>query len=122
MRVTSQNDRSGVASRDVLPDSSSSAGSDKGEVSRWTRSLEVILDNPALFMAGILLVMWAILSRLSPFFFSLDNLFEITIQAAVIALIAVGQTFVILSGGIDLSVGSVMSAAAVVAALAMDNA
>ena len=72
-------------------------------------------------MAGILLVMWAILSRLSPFFFSFDNLFEITIQAAVIALIAVGQTFVILSGGIDLSVGSVMSAAAVVAALAMDN-
>ena len=120
-RVTQANDRSGVASRDALPDSSSSARSDKGEASNWTRSLEVILDNPALFMAGILLVMWAILSRLSPFFFSFDNLFEITIQAAVIALIAVGQTFVILSGGIDLSVGSVMSAAAVVAALAMDN-
>jgi ribose transport system permease protein len=86
----------------------------------WTRVLEVVLDNPALFMAGILLAMWAVLSRLSPFFFSLDNLLEITIQAAVIAMIAVGQTFVILSGGIDLSVGAVLAATAVVASLAMD--
>jgi ribose transport system permease protein len=82
--------------------------------------LELTLDNPALFMAGILLTMWLILSRLSPFFFSVGNLFEITIQAAVIALIAVGQTFVILSGGIDLSVGAVLAATTVVAALAMD--
>jgi ribose transport system permease protein len=84
-----------------------------------TKSLEVVLDNPALFMTGILLALWLILSRLSPFFFSLGNLFEITIQAAVIALIAVGQTFVILSGGIDLSVGAVLAATSVVAALAM---
>lgn len=84
------------------------------------RPLDLVLDNPALFMAGILLAMWAILSRLSPFFFSVDNLFEITIQAAVIAMIAVGQTFVILSGGIDLSVGAVLSATTVIAALAMD--
>jgi len=80
----------------------------------------MVLDNPALFMAGILLAMWAVLSRLSPFFFSLDNLLEITIQAAVIAMIAVGQTFVILSGGIDLSVGAVLAATTVVASLAMD--
>lgn len=93
---------------------------EKRSVAVWARSVEVVLDNPALFMAGILLAMWAILSRLSPFFFSLDNLFEITIQAAVIALIAVGQTFVILSGGIDLSVGAVLSATTVIAALAMD--
>ena len=72
--------------------------------------LDMLLDNPAVFMAGILLAMWLILSRLSPYFFTLDNLFEITIQAAVIALIAVGQTFVILSGGIDLSVGAVLAA------------
>ena len=72
-------------------------------------------------MAGILLAMWLILSRLSPYFFTLDNLFEITIQAAVIALIAVGQTFVILSGGIDLSVGAVLAATSVVASIVMDQ-
>jgi ribose transport system permease protein len=110
-----------VASGDLLPESNASGRSDEVEASRWTRSLEMILDNPALFMAGILLMMWAILSRLSPYFLSVDNLFEITIQAAVIAMIAVGQTFVILSGGIDLSVGAVLSATTVIAGLAMDN-
>jgi ribose transport system permease protein len=108
-----------VASRDVAPRAAPTVGSAR-VVPIWTRVLEVVLDNPALFMAGILLAMWAVLSRLSPFFFSLDNLLEITIQAAVIAMIAVGQTFVILSGGIDLSVGAVLAATAVVASLAMD--
>ena len=108
-----------MASRDVAPRAAPTAGSAR-VVPIWTRVLEVVLDNPALFMAGILLAMWAVLSRLSPFFFSLDNLLEITIQAAVIAMIAVGQTFVILSGGIDLSVGAVLAATAVVASLAMD--
>ena len=108
-----------MASRDVAPRAAPTVGSARA-VPIWTRVLEVVLDNPALFMAGILLAMWAVLSRLSPFFFSLDNLFEITIQAAVIAMIAVGQTFVILSGGIDLSVGAVLAATAVVASLAMD--
>ena len=108
-----------MASRDVAPRAAPTVGSAR-VVPIWTRVLEVVLDNPALFMAGILLAMWAVLSRLSPFFFSLDNLLEITIQAAVIAMIAVGQTFVILSGGIDLSVGAVLAATAVVASLAMD--
>jgi len=109
-----------MASQEAAPEAARTAESARAAVSVWTRSLEAILDNPALFMAGILLAMWAILSRLSPFFFTLDNLFEITIQAAVIALIAVGQTFVILSGGIDLSVGAVLAATTVVASLAMD--
>ena len=108
-----------MASRDVAPRAAPTVGSAR-VVPIWTRVLEVVLDNPALFMAGILLAMWAVLSRLSPFFFSLDNLLEITIQAAVIAMIAVGQTFVILSGGIDLSVGAVLAATTVVASLAMD--
>ena len=114
-----------MANRDVSPEAGS-AGPDEGgraawtRSAVWTRSLELILDNPAVFMAGVLLAMWAILSRLSPFFLTLDNLFEITIQAAVIAMIAVGQTLVILSGGIDLSVGSVLAATTVTAGLAMD--
>lgn len=108
-----------MSSPEAAPEASITTRPEKGgRVS--ARLLEVVLDNPALFMAGILLAMWAILARLSPFFFSLDNLFEITIQAAVIAMIAVGQTFVILSGGIDLSVGAVLSATTVIAALAMD--
>lgn len=61
----------------------------------------------------ILVIMWIFLGFMSPYFFTVDNLFEITLQMAVIAIIAAGETFVILSGGIDLSVGAVFAAAAV---------
>jgi len=65
-----------MASQEAAPEAARTAESARAAVSVWTRSLEAILDNPALFMAGILLAMWAILSRLSPFFFTLDNLFD----------------------------------------------
>ena len=79
-----------------------------------------VIDNPTVFTAGILLVLWLVLSQLSPYFFTVSNLFEITVQAAVIALIAVGQTFVILAKGIDLSVGAILAAAAVTSTMVMD--
>jgi ribose transport system permease protein len=65
-------------------------------------------------MLFILALLWLVLGLLSPYFFTVENLFEITLQTAVIAIIAAGMTFVILSGGIDLSVGSVFAASAVV--------
>jgi ribose transport system permease protein len=46
-------------------------------------------------------------------FFTKDNLFTILTQASVVGVIAIGMTFVIATGGIDLSVGSVLAAAAV---------
>jgi ribose transport system permease protein len=51
-------------------------------------------------------------------FFSLQNLVIVTQQASINIVLAAGMTFVILTGGIDLSVGSVLSAAAVTALLA----
>src|SRR6202166_628421 len=51
-------------------------------------------------------------------FFSLQNLSIVTQQASINVVLAAGMTFVILTGGIDLSVGSVLSAAAVAALLA----
>jgi ribose transport system permease protein len=68
-------------------------------------------------MLAILIVMWAVLGILSPFFFTVDNLFEITLQTAVIAIIGAGMTFVIVSGGIDLSVGSVFACSAILGGL-----
>ena len=70
-------------------------------------------------MLVILVVMWAVLAFLSPYFFTVDNLFEITLQTAVIAIIAAGETLVIISGGIDLSVGSVFACSAVVGGLVL---
>ena len=52
-----------------------------------------------------------------PNFLKTDNLLNVANQIAVIAVIAVGMTLVIIAGGIDLSVGSLIALAAVVAAL-----
>ena len=68
-------------------------------------------------MLLILVLMWFLLSLLSPYFFTFSNLSEITLQTAVIGIIAAGQTLVILSGGIDLSVGSVFACSGIAGGL-----
>jgi len=85
-----------------------------GETRRTAASLRRLFRNQAVSMLVILIIMWGVLGLLSPYFFTVDNLFEITLQTAVIAIIGAGMTFVILSGGIDLSVGSVFACSAVV--------
>ncbi|MBI4417322.1 MAG: ribose ABC transporter permease [Ignavibacteriales bacterium] len=52
-------------------------------------------------------------SLLSPHFATLDNLLNVTLQTSITAIIAVGMTFVILTAGIDLSVGSLVALAGV---------
>lgn len=59
------------------------------------------------------------LSALTPHFLERDNLTKIIIQAAVVAILATGQTAVIISGNIDLSVGAVMALSGVTCAVAM---
>ena len=56
-----------------------------------------------------LLVLIAVVSALNPNFFTVDNLLNILRQTSVNAIIAVGMTLVILTAGIDLSVGSVLA-------------
>jgi ribose/xylose/arabinose/galactoside ABC-type transport system permease subunit len=51
----------------------------------------------------------ALFSLISPHFMSFLNLSNVTRQASIFALMATGMTFVIISGGIDLSVGSIVS-------------
>lgn len=54
-----------------------------------------------------------ILSILSPYFLTVQNLSSVCRQIAVINIIALGMTLIIISGGIDLSVGSVMAFAGI---------
>ena len=54
-----------------------------------------------------------VLSLLSSHFFTTENLLNVSLQASITAIVAVGMTFVILSGGIDLSVGSVVAVAGI---------
>ena len=63
-----------------------------------------------------LLVMIAIVSFLNPHFFTLPNILNILRQTAVNAILAVGMTLVILTAGIDLSVGSILALSGAVGA------
>jgi galactofuranose transport system permease protein len=60
-------------------------------------------------------------SILTPNFFDLRNFSNILLQVAPTVLVAVGMTLVIATGGIDLSVGSVMALASAVAAVSLDG-
>ena len=66
-----------------------------------------------------LLVLAVILSILTPLFLTIDNLLNVALQSATYILVATGMTFVVVTGGIDLSVGSIAALAGVVMALAM---
>jgi ribose transport system permease protein len=61
------------------------------------------------------LVLGVCLSFASPYFLTTGNLSNILVQASVIALLAGGQTFVILTGGVDLAVGALTALAGAMA-------
>jgi ribose/xylose/arabinose/galactoside ABC-type transport system permease subunit len=60
-------------------------------------------------------VLFAILSFSSPSFLSVQNILNVLRQTSLNGIIAVGMTFVIITGGIDLSVGAIVAVAAVLA-------
>jgi ribose transport system permease protein len=66
-----------------------------------------------------LVVLSLVFSILSPFFFNADNLTTVAQQTTVIAIIALGQTYVLITGGIDLAIGSNIALSAMVAAMMM---
>ncbi|UHD43755.1 ABC transporter permease [Aureimonas altamirensis] len=59
------------------------------------------------------------LSFMSPYFLTQSNIFNMLDQSVVIGIVAVGMTFVILTGGIDLSVGSVAGLTGIILGLAL---
>lgn len=61
------------------------------------------------------IVLGALLSLASPYFLTTGNLSNVLVQASVIALLAGGQTFVILTAGVDLAVGAVTALAGAIA-------
>lgn len=63
-----------------------------------------------------LLVLCTIVSVIAPRFLTVGNITNVLTQVSVNAIIAVGMTFVILTGGIDLSVGSIVAITGAVAA------
>jgi ribose transport system permease protein len=83
---------------------------------RKTASWRKIRSLKLIFFVALL---WLFLSVTTRSFFTVNNIENLVRQTAVIQLVAVGQTFVMITGGIDLSVGSVIGLAGVIAAMLM---
>jgi ribose transport system permease protein len=80
-----------------------------------------LATNQVTILFGVMVILIGIFSLLEPKFFSVPTANNILTDWGSVALIAVGQTFVIISGGIDLSVGAIVGLSGVVAAWTMAN-
>ena len=90
-----------------------SGGAGSGSYSGLDIGLKLLGIGPVLILIGLIIV----LSFLSPVFLTPRNMSNILAQTAVITVVAMGQHLVILTRGIDLSVGSNLALASVVGAL-----
>ena len=81
------------------------------------RALRIIVETRELTLAVLIAAIVGGMSIASPFFLSLANFHAIVIGMAPTAIIAVGMTVLLASGGFDLSVGSVLALASTIVAL-----
>lgn len=81
-------------------------------VGMGNKELKRILSKYGIYLAFLMLCVFMVIS--TPTFLKIGNLTNILRQASIIGIVGVGMTFVIISSGIDLSVGSVMALSAVV--------
>ena len=79
-------------------------------INRYARSF-----GPLIALIGLCIGLWI----LTPYFLTLTNLLNIAEQTTIIAIVASGMTWVIISGGIDLSVGSVVALSGIALASAI---
>ena len=91
----------------AYPSVKSKGEGNKGGIGRFFAKYGIYVAFAMLFL---------ILSFTSESFLTTSNLLNILRQVSIIGIVAIGMSFVIITGGIDLSVGSVMALSAVVAA------
>ncbi|MCD6574141.1 ABC transporter permease [Candidatus Aerophobetes bacterium] len=78
-------------------------------------------DRTVITIYLVLVILFIIPSIISPVFRTYRNISNILHQAASLGIVSVGQTFIVLLTGLDLSVGSVMSLTTVICATLMKN-
>lgn len=72
-------------------------------------------------MLVLLVLLSLVLSLISPYFFTLNNIFNLMDQSVITGIVAIGQTFVILTAGIDLSVGSLTGVTGIILGLCLSD-
>ncbi|MDQ0847077.1 ABC transporter permease [Streptomyces sp. V1I6] len=113
MKLSSVLDPAGT--RAPSPGPGGQAGPEAGTVSGGQRVASLVQRQGVL---AVLLLVVVIASFVYPTFATLDNARGVTVQASFLAIVALGMTMVIITGGIDLSVGSVFALGGVLAAWA----
>ena len=84
------------------------------KTSAWSPSALRAAAILALFLASIAMIFY-----FSPNFFHVANLVKVLVQTATLAILAIGMTFVMIGGGIDLSLPANMALAGIVGSMAM---
>jgi ribose transport system permease protein len=80
------------------------------------KGLSNVFGNQNAILIGVLLSLVVVFSIVEPKFFSVPTASNILTDWGTVVLIAVGQTFVVISGGIDLSVGAIIGLSGVISA------
>ena len=75
----------------------------------------------SLTLLALLALMWLVLSFSTTSFWTYNNITNLLRQGSMIAILAMGETFVIITAGIDLSVGAVVGFASVIVAWLLTN-
>jgi ribose transport system permease protein len=101
-------------SKTTMDSARSAAPARTSRITSLARRLEVR-------MLGLALAIALGLSLLSPYFMTHSNIFNMLDQSVVIGIVSVGMTFVILTGGIDLSVGSVAGLTGIILGLCLQS-
>ncbi len=92
--------------------------SNVGETKFWQRGF---LASQSAYVLAALVVLMIVMSLLSPNFLTAGNLSNITRNFSFIAIATLGITLVIITGGIDLSVGSTIALSATVTSIVMSS-
>lgn len=93
---------------------------EKSQEGKITKKAAVVgaLSKNMILIALVLLCI--IIGSISSYFFTVSNWLNILVQSSIVGVIAVGVTFVIITGGIDLSVGSVLAFSSIVGGLLLE--
>ncbi|MEN3397726.1 ABC transporter permease, partial [Brucella melitensis] len=91
---------------------------DKGRAAKTSRDWDLRAVAPFVALLLLLLILGTIAN---PNFISIDNLLNVATRSGFIAIIALGATYVISSGGLDLSVGAMVAFVASIMILFMNS-
>lgn len=88
-------------------------------VGRSRRVLPSPISGQELVLIGVIAVLWIVLAFATPAFFTAGSIQPLLVATAPIALIGIGMTIIIITGGIDVSVGGAIMVCSVITAKTM---